>query len=211
MRKCIFIILVILISIKIANGQKSEAYEVINGVYMDFIFPWYQGAEVDHYYLVRSSCDFPNNHFYTYLSNTKWLMDSLSEYIPKEEFLRMLSDTSFIGTNWKQKFLIKARVVSEKKANELMGERGSKEYNQKMEILEKKAETKPIHKSRSYYQNKYSNQCFRFSYPVFNSSREYALVYLKDTGIWLDCVYLCHMVNGKFDKIIFQLCDQFVI
>lgn len=208
MKKCKLITLIILISIKISSGQKAQAYEVINGVYKDFTLPWYDGAEIDHYYLVKTSFDFPNNYLYTYLSNEKWFMDSLSKYIPEKEILRMLADSSFVGTNWKQKLLPKSRVVSEKKANELMGEQGSKEYNRQMELLEKRAETEPIDKPLPYFKNMYSNQCFRFSYPVFNTNREYALVYLQDLGNWRDCIYLCHIVNGKFDKITFQYCDQ---
>jgi hypothetical protein len=207
MRQCKLIILIIIISFRIASGQKSEAYDVINSVYQDFLVVYYD-TTIDHYYLLNRSYNFPSKTS-NYAIQTN-VINALTGFIPMEEILKMLSDSSSVGTIWKQKFLTKARVVNEKKLNELMGEKGMKEYSRKMEELEKKAETEPLYHNKEYYDHKYSNRCFKYSYPVFNTKRDYAIVYLTD-DFWRGCIYCCHLVNGKVDKIVYQDCWNFEI
>jgi hypothetical protein len=54
---------------------------------------------------------------------------------------------------------------------------------------------------------KFTDYSFQFSYPVFDSKKQYALIYMTDSnGFWRGCIYLCHLINGKFDKICYQDC-----
>ena len=59
---------------------------------------------------------------------------------------------------------------------------------------------------------KFTNLSFQFSFPVFDSKKEYALVYMTDANNYFRaCVYLCHLIGGKFDKICFKDCWEYEI
>lgn len=132
------------------------------------------------------------------------VIDSIAQYIPKDEVVRMFSDTSFVGTRWKERDLIKAKVVSERRAKKFMSEKALLKYERRLDRQGRSRRSIPDHKTRSYYKNKWLKSCYRCSYPVFDSSKEYALVYFTDyKSKYVGRLYFCHLINGKFDKILF--------
>src|SRR5438045_2655444 len=104
MRQCKLITLVILISVKSVCGQKRAAYDVVNAVYKDFLVVYYH-TTIDHYYLLDKSFNFPSKSSgYAIQQND---INAMTGFVSMEEILRMLSDSSFVGTVWKQRLLEK--------------------------------------------------------------------------------------------------------
>ena len=213
-RQCKLITLVILMTIKFASGQKSQAYEVVNGACQDFLADWFRLSHYN-YKLLDKSLPFPNQnsiadfcHDMNMPTSTK-VIDTLSTFIPRNEAIKMLSDSSCVGTKWKKKFLQKATLISQKKFDYLTSEEGLKEFQLKTQKGRVRADAKnktlPLD-----FDSKYANKCCKISYPIFDSKKEYALIFITDY-YWSGCYYLCHLVNGKFDKIVFKNCWHYSI
>src|SRR5947207_110431 len=121
MRQCKLITLVILISVKSTCGQKRLAHDVVNGVYKDFLGVYYY-AGIDHYNLINKSFNFPSKSS----GCTQSQINAMTGFVSMEVILRMLSDSSFVGTIWKQRLLEKAKVINAKKLSEM----GTKDWHE---------------------------------------------------------------------------------
>jgi hypothetical protein len=198
MRKCKLITLIILISIKIACGQNSTAYSVVNGTYVDFLSVWLD-TTFEHYYLLNVSYKMPD------LTRDTALVDSLSKFIPKEEVLKMLTDTNSRGIVWKQRFLNRAKVINEKKAKQLSTRETFEKMQLKIHKLEDKVMRKDLPMTKNQITSKYCNFYFQFSFPVFDSKKEYAIIYMTMERA-RECFFFCHLKNGKFDKVKYASC-----
>jgi hypothetical protein len=128
MRQCKLITLVILISVKSVCGQKRAAYDVVNAVYKDFLVV-YCDKKIDHYLLLSKSYNFPSNSSGFGIQENQ--INAMTGFVSMEEILKMLSDSSFVGTVWKQRLLERAKVINAKQFSEISTEEWHKKNEQK--------------------------------------------------------------------------------
>jgi len=106
MIRTVYLLLLVFSGVQICSGQKQMVYEAINALADEYV-SLHADIVYNDYRLLKTSINIPKS----YSKDTSIIYD-LSEFLSKDEIIKMLNDTSDAGSIWKEKLLRKAEVIN---------------------------------------------------------------------------------------------------